>query len=74
VNRLLARGGELNVSSSLSSVKLTCFIPCRFQVMISEVMLQQTQVATVIAYFERWIEKVSHISSYTTDGESAHSA
>lgn len=36
--------------------------------MISEVMLQQTQVATVIAYFERWIEKVSLLSS-TRPGE-----
>lgn len=25
--------------------------------MISEVMLQQTQVATVIPYFERWVAK-----------------
>lgn len=29
-----------------------------WQVMISEVMLQQTQVATVIGYYQRWIEKV----------------
>jgi A/G-specific adenine glycosylase len=31
--------------------------PSPYQVWISEVMLQQTQVAVVIPYFERWMEK-----------------
>jgi len=33
-----------------------------YRVWISEVMLQQTQVSTVIAYFERWIERFPDIS------------
>ncbi|GAA5905812.1 A/G-specific adenine glycosylase [Sporobolomyces salmoneus] len=28
-----------------------------YEVWVSEIMLQQTQVATVISYFERWVEK-----------------
>lgn len=36
---------------------LTVHILRPHQVMISEVMLQQTQVATVIPYFERWVAK-----------------
>ena len=31
--------------------------PSFYQVLISEVMLQQTQVATVIPYFHKWMEK-----------------
>jgi hypothetical protein len=32
-----------------------------YEIMISEVMLQQTQIATVIPFWERWMEKVSAI-------------
>ncbi|XP_035208010.1 adenine DNA glycosylase-like [Stegodyphus dumicola] len=34
-----------------------------YAVMVSEVMLQQTQVATVISYFNKWIKKWPTISS-----------
>lgn len=37
--------------------------PSPYHVWISEVMLQQTQVAVVIPYFERWIEKFPTIES-----------
>lgn len=33
-----------------------CDAPCP-QVWVSEVMLQQTRVQTVIAYFNRWVER-----------------
>src|SRR5512136_612940 len=31
--------------------------PTPYAVWISEIMLQQTQVATVVPYFERWLER-----------------
>jgi A/G-specific adenine glycosylase len=37
-----------------------------YRVWISEIMLQQTQVATVIPYFERWMEQFPDISSLAT--------
>ena len=33
------------------------------KVWISEIMLQQTQVATVIPYYTRWMEKYETITS-----------
>ncbi|GAA5964985.1 hypothetical protein JCM3765_004817 [Sporobolomyces pararoseus] len=41
-----------------------------YEVWVSEIMLQQTQVATVISYFERWMEKfptVTALSKATVD-------
>jgi A/G-specific adenine glycosylase len=40
-----------------------------YSVWISEVMLQQTQVAAVIPYFERWMEKFPSLSSLAEAGE-----
>jgi len=37
-----------------------------YSVWVSEVMLQQTQVATVIAYFERWMAEFPDITSLAT--------
>jgi A/G-specific adenine glycosylase len=37
--------------------------PTPYQVWISEVMLQQTQVAVVIPYFERWMKRFPSIAS-----------
>jgi len=37
--------------------------PTPYQVWISEVMLQQTQVATVITYFERWMKHLPSIQA-----------
>ncbi|RYD77305.1 MAG: A/G-specific adenine glycosylase, partial [Verrucomicrobiaceae bacterium] len=34
-----------------------------YAVMVSEFMLQQTQVATVIPYFERWLQKFPDFNS-----------
>ena len=34
-----------------------------YTVWISEVMLQQTQAATVVPYFERWLERFPHVGS-----------
>lgn len=41
-----------------------------YHVLVSEVMLQQTQVATVIPYFERWLEQfpsIEHLAQADTD-------
>jgi A/G-specific adenine glycosylase len=42
-----------------------------YRVWISEVMLQQTQVATVIPYFERWMADFPDIASLATASEDA---
>ena len=34
-----------------------------YRVWVSEIMLQQTQVSTVIPYFERWMQSFQDISS-----------
>lgn len=34
-----------------------------YAIWVSEVMLQQTRVETVIPYFERWMERLPHLSS-----------
>ena len=38
-------------------------LPTPYRVWISEVMLQQTQVSVVIAYFQRWMERFPTIAS-----------
>ena len=40
-----------------------------YQVWISEVMLQQTQVETVVPYFERWMAELPDIASLATADE-----
>ena len=37
--------------------------PTPYSVLVSEIMLQQTQVATVIPYFERWITKLPTVQA-----------
>lgn len=37
--------------------------PCPYRVLVSEVMLQQTQVSTVIPYFERWMQTFPTLQS-----------
>ena len=37
--------------------------PSPYSVLVSEVMLQQTQVATVIPYFERWMTRFPTIEA-----------
>lgn len=36
-------------------------LPCVLQVWVSEIMLQQTQVATVIPYYNKWMERSVHL-------------
>lgn len=43
--------------------------PDPYAIWVSEIMLQQTQVSTVIPYFERWMEKYPNISSLATAEE-----
>ena len=45
--------------------------PDSYVVWVSEIMLQQTRVETVIPYFERWMEKFPTISSLATASEQA---
>ena len=40
-----------------------------YHVWISEVMLQQTQVDTVVPYFERWMATLPGIRALTAAGE-----
>ena len=40
-----------------------------YRVWIAEIMLQQTQVATVIPYFNRWMERFPDIASLAAAGE-----
>jgi A/G-specific adenine glycosylase len=40
-----------------------------YHVWVSEIMLQQTQVETVIPYFERWIETFPNVSSLASASE-----
>src|SRR6185503_14844219 len=42
-----------------------------YHVWISEIMLQQTQVETVVPYFERWIAKFPNIRKLARADESA---
>ncbi len=41
-----------------------------YAVLVSELMLQQTQVATVVAYFERWMNRFPDVPSLAAAGES----
>ena len=41
-----------------------------YRVWIAEIMLQQTQVATVIPYFDRWMERFPDVVSLAAAGES----
>ena len=41
-----------------------------YLIWVSEVMLQQTQVATVVPYFERWIRKYPSVAALATAEES----
>ena len=55
------RAYEVSFSGHMSVLSLMM----NFQVWISEIMLQQTQVSTVIPYYNKWMEKlVSHIQSF----------
>ncbi|MDX1705959.1 A/G-specific adenine glycosylase [Pseudidiomarina sp.] len=40
-----------------------------YHVLVSEIMLQQTQVATVIPYFERWLSKLPKVSDLADASE-----
>lgn len=42
-----------------------------YRVLVSELMLQQTQVATVIPYFERWLQHFPTIDALATASEDA---
>ena len=44
-------------------VRGNLFIPDPYRVWVSEIMLQQTRVETVIPYFERWMERFPSIAS-----------
>lgn len=37
-----------------------------YRIWVSEIMLQQTQVATVIPYYNRWVKKFPFLSSFAT--------
>src|SRR5579862_6533664 len=41
-----------------------------YRVLVSEVMLQQTQVSTVIPYFERWMERFADFKALAAAPES----
>ncbi|WP_108649338.1 A/G-specific adenine glycosylase [Dongshaea marina] len=43
--------------------------PTPYRVLVSEIMLQQTQVITVIPYFERWMERFPDIHSLARANE-----
>jgi A/G-specific adenine glycosylase len=43
--------------------------PDPYQVLVSEVMLQQTQVATVIPYFQRWLARLPTLAALAAAGE-----
>ncbi|GGI73153.1 A/G-specific adenine glycosylase [Shewanella gelidii] len=43
--------------------------PTPYRVLVSEIMLQQTQVTTVIPYFLRWMERFPHIESLAVAAE-----
>lgn len=43
--------------------------PTPYRVWVSEVMLQQTQVATVIAYYERWMQRFPDLKSLANASE-----
>ncbi len=43
--------------------------PSPYRVLVSEIMLQQTQVTTVIPYFERWMERFSSIQALADASE-----
>ncbi len=45
--------------------------PAAYAVMVSEFMLQQTQVATVIPYFERWMQRFPDVKTLATAHEDA---
>lgn len=40
-----------------------------YHVLVSEIMLQQTQVATVIPYFERWLQQLPSVSALADASE-----
>ncbi|MDP9292729.1 MAG: A/G-specific adenine glycosylase, partial [Verrucomicrobiota bacterium] len=40
-----------------------------YAILVSEMMLQQTQVATVIPYFERWMEKFPDVATLAAAAE-----
>ena len=42
-----------------------------YQVLVSEIMLQQTQVATVIAYYSRFLERFPTVAELASAGEDA---
>jgi A/G-specific adenine glycosylase len=44
--------------------------PSPYRVWVSEVMLQQTQVVTVIPYFERWIDRFADVATLASADES----
>ena len=37
--------------------------PSAYRVWVSEIMLQQTQVATVVPYFERWMQRFPDVET-----------
>jgi A/G-specific adenine glycosylase len=43
--------------------------PDPYAVLVSEVMLQQTQVATVVPYFRRWLERFPDLAALAAAGE-----
>ena len=45
--------------------------PDPYAVLVSELMLQQTQVATVVPYFERWMRAFPDVESLAAAGEQA---
>ncbi|HOU92886.1 MAG TPA: A/G-specific adenine glycosylase, partial [Polyangiaceae bacterium] len=45
--------------------------PTPYRVWVSEVMLQQTQVATVLPYFDRWMGRFPSLASLATASEDA---
>src|SRR3954449_5526749 len=40
-----------------------------YAILVSEIMLQQTQVATVIPYYERWLKRFPTIGSLAASSE-----
>jgi A/G-specific adenine glycosylase len=43
--------------------------PTPYRVLVSEVMLQQTQVATVLPYFQRWMQRFPDFAALAAAGE-----
>ena len=66
--------GTLRAGSSVGSIRHRRDLPWRrdrdpYRIWVSEVMLQQTQAATVVPYFERFLAGVPHAAALAAADE-----